>query len=117
MAADTTMSSSEVFDLNRSYTLTEWTTQATKAPLSIERADGIYLFDHDPRRYVDFNAQLMNVNLGHQHPKVIEVIRKQSELLCYASPRMVTRPRGELGALLSEVTPGARHEYGVWNIR
>ena len=96
----------EVAELNKRYTFFDWTSQAGVNPLSVDTADGIYLYDHDGRRYIDFNAQLMNVNIGHQHPAVVEAIKEQADKLCYVSPRMATLPRGELGRLLSEVTPG-----------
>ncbi len=96
----------EVAELNKRYTFFDWTTQAAVSPLCVDTADGIYLYDHDGRRYIDFNAQLMNVNIGHQHPAVVEAIKEQADKLCYVSPRMATLPRGELGRLLSEVTPG-----------
>ena len=106
MAVKQSITSAEVAELNRRYTFFDWSRQSAVNPLSIERAEGIYLYDFDGKRYMDFNAQLMNVNIGYQHPKVIQAIKDQAERLCYVSPRMATLPRGELGRLLSEVTPG-----------
>ena len=106
MSLHTSISAAEVEALNREYTLFDWARQSDVRALAIERAEGAYLYDHDGRRYLDLNAQLMNVNIGHQHPSVVEAIKKQAERLCYVNPRMATLPRGELGRLLAEVTPG-----------
>ena len=106
MAVKQSITSAEVAELNRRYTFFDWSRQSAVNPLSIERAEGIYLYDFDGKRYMDFNAQLMNVNIGYQHPKVVQAIKDQAERLCYVSPRMATLPRGELGRLLAEVTPG-----------
>jgi len=72
----------------------------------VVKARGCYFWDADGKRYLDFASQLMNVNTGHQHPKVVAAIKDQAERLCYAYPGMATQPRGELGKILAEVTPG-----------
>lgn len=106
MTVDQVPTVAEIAELNKRYTFFDWTKQAGVNPICVDRAEGIYLYDHDGRRYMDFNAQLMNVNVGYQHPTVVEAIKEQADRLCYVSPRMATQPRGELGRLLAEVTPG-----------
>ncbi len=104
MSAET--ESQEIVELNRRYTFFPWSVQSRVAPLAVVRAQGCEFWDAEGRRYLDFSSQLTNVNTGHQHPKVVAAIREQAERLCYASPALATRPRGELGKLLAEVTPG-----------
>ncbi|MGB3906334.1 MAG: aminotransferase class III-fold pyridoxal phosphate-dependent enzyme, partial [Anaerolineae bacterium] len=95
-----------IIDLNRRYTFFSWSVQSAVKPLAVVGAKGCYFWDAEGNRYLDFASQLMNVNTGHQHPKVVAAIREQAERLCYAYPGLATQPRGELGKLLAEVTPG-----------
>ena len=107
----TTMSArptaAEIAELNREYTFFDWAAQGAVSPVAVERAEGSYLYDHDGRRILDLNAQLMNVNLGHQHPTVVAAIKAQADKLCYVNPRFATQPRGELGRELAKITPGS----------
>ncbi|HVO41449.1 MAG TPA: aminotransferase class III-fold pyridoxal phosphate-dependent enzyme, partial [Aggregatilineales bacterium] len=104
MAAPT--ASSEMVDLNREYTFFSWGAQNTFNPIPAVRADGIYFWDASGKRYIDFNSQLMNVNIGHGNRKVIEAIKAQAESLTYMYPGVATDPRGKLGEKLAEITPG-----------
>jgi taurine--2-oxoglutarate transaminase len=70
------------------------------------KAEGVYFWDIDGKRYIDFSSQLMNLNIGHQHPKVIRAIQEQAAQLCYAHPGMATAPRGLLGKRIAEISPG-----------
>ena len=101
------MNSQEIIRLNREYTLFSWATQGALDPIAIERAKGVYLWDTDGRRYVDFSSQLMNVNIGHGHPSVIQAIKDQAERLPYVAPSFATQVRGELGRDLAKITPGS----------
>jgi taurine--2-oxoglutarate transaminase len=87
------------------YTFFSWSVQSEVNPIPMERAEGVYFWDADGKKYLDFSSQLMNLNLGHQHPKVVKAIQKQAETLCYSHPGMATEPRARLGKLLAEVTP------------
>jgi len=75
-------------------------------PLVIDRAKGIYFWDADGKRYMDFNSQLMCVNIGHGDERVIKAINDQASVLAYANPFMATEARARLGAKLAEITPG-----------
>jgi taurine--2-oxoglutarate transaminase len=98
--------SQEILQLNREYTLFSWATQGKLDPIAIDRAEGIYLWDTDGRRYMDFSSQLMNVNIGHGHPAVVQAIKDQAERLPYIAPSFATQVRGELGRKLAQITPG-----------
>lgn len=103
---ETRLSAQEIVKLNKEYSLFSWSVQATTNPIPISRAQGIYFWDADDKRYIDFSSQLMNMNIGHQHPKVIKAIHDQAAQLCYAHPGMATEVRGLLGKKIAEVAPG-----------
>lgn len=101
------LSRDEILDLSRDTTLYEWTAQRTMQPLVVDRAKGIYFWDVDGKRYMDFNSQLMCVNIGHGDPRVLDAIKAQLDQLCYVTPTAATTAaRAEAGRLLQEVTPG-----------
>ncbi len=97
----------EILDLSRETTLYEWAAQKTMKPLVIERAKGIYMYDVDGKRYIDFNSQLMCVNIGHGDERVIDAVTQQMRAVCYVAPTAsITPVRAELGGLLREISPG-----------
>jgi taurine--2-oxoglutarate transaminase len=104
--ANDQLSTQDIVKLNREYTLFSWSVQSATNPIPISKAQGVYFWDTDGKRYLDFSSQLMNLNIGHQHPKVVKAIQDQAAQLCYAHPGMATTPRGLLGKKLAEVTPG-----------
>jgi taurine--2-oxoglutarate transaminase len=103
--ADKTYTAQELVDLNRKHTLFSWSAQGALNPIPVERAEGVYLWDVDGKRYIDFSSQLMNVNIGHGDKRVIKAIKEQADKLQFVYPGMATEPRGELGKLLAEITP------------
>jgi taurine--2-oxoglutarate transaminase len=100
------MTSDEIIRLNREYTFFSWTTQGAVNPIPIVRAEGVYLWDADGRRHLDFSAQSMSVNIGHSPPRIVAAIKEQADRLLYVTPGFATQVRGELGRLLAEITPG-----------
>lgn len=102
----TKLTAQEIVQLSREHTFFSWSVQSEVNPIPVDRAEGVYFWDANGKRYIDFSSQLMNVNIGHQHPKVIEAIKEQVDKLCYSHPLMATEPRGRLGELLAEITPG-----------
>ncbi|OGO11922.1 MAG: hypothetical protein A2Y53_01670 [Chloroflexi bacterium RBG_16_47_49] len=100
------LSTQEIVNLNKEYTLFSWSVQSATNPIPISRAEGVYFWDTDGKQYIDFSSQLMNMNIGHQHPKVIKAIQEQAAQLCYAHPGMATEARGLLGKKIAEVAPG-----------
>ena len=71
----------EIVDSCKKYTMWSWSAQAHVDPLVMTKAEGIYFWDANNTKYIDLNSQLMCVNIGHQHPKVIEAIKKQCDEL------------------------------------
>jgi taurine--2-oxoglutarate transaminase len=88
------------------YVLHSWSVQDALDPIPVAGAEGRYFWDYDGKRYLDFASQLVNVSIGHQHPKLVAAIREQAEKLCTIGPPMATEPRSTLARLLAEVTPG-----------
>ena len=75
----------------------------------VKGAQGSWFWDDNGKRYLDFQSQLVNLNLGHQHPDIVEAIKRQADTLCYIGPSMANDARSELAALVAEVTPGDLH--------
>ena len=100
------MTGNEIVELCRRHTLFEWSAQAAVDPIPVARAKGIYFWTPEGKRYIDFNSQLMCVNIGHGDERVIRAIKEQAEVLPYANPFMATEVRGRLAAKLAEITPG-----------
>lgn len=100
------ISHEELVQQNKAYTLASWTAQESWNPISMDRASGVYFWDGNGKRYIDWSSQLMNVNVGHGHPHVIDAIREHAGKVTYAYPGIATGPRAELGRLLAEICPG-----------
>jgi taurine--2-oxoglutarate transaminase len=100
------LTADEILRLNREYTFFSWSAQAKVNPIVIDRAEGIYFWDPDGKRYIDFNSQLMSVNIGHGDRRVADAIAEQAHKLAFAAPQFATEPRGRLGQLLAQLTPG-----------
>jgi len=100
------MSSAEIEALSKDYTLFPWSAQAAVAPIAIDRAEGVYLYTPEGNRILDFNSQLMSVNIGHSDRRVIDAITAQATKLQYVQPNMVTESRAVLGQMLAERLPG-----------
>ena len=100
------MTGQEIVEKSRAYTFFSWSVQSEVAPIPIQRAEGVYFWDANGKRYIDFSSQLMNVNIGHQHPRVVEAIHQQADQLCFAHPGTATQPRAQLGEMLADITPG-----------
>jgi taurine--2-oxoglutarate transaminase len=90
----------------KDYVLYSWSVQDAINPIAIAGAEGRHFWDYDGKRYLDFASQLVNVSIGHQHPKVIAAIKEQADRLCTIGPPMASESRSRLGRLLAEVTPG-----------
>ena len=100
------LTTDEILRLNREYTFFSWSAQSKINPIVIDRAEGIYFWDPDGKRYIDFNSQLMSINIGHGNQRVADAIAEQAKKLAFAAPQFATEVRGRLGELLAEVTPG-----------
>ncbi|MCC7400283.1 MAG: aminotransferase class III-fold pyridoxal phosphate-dependent enzyme [Chitinophagaceae bacterium] len=99
---------SETQDIIRNsldYTLFSWSKQKGINPIAIKYGEGVYLYDYDGKRYLDFSSGLMNVNIGHGNQRVTEAVMKQMQEVSYVTPSCATKARGELGKKLASVLP------------
>jgi taurine--2-oxoglutarate transaminase len=100
------MTSEEIVALSRAHTFFSWSIQGALDPIAIDHAEGVYLYTPEGRRILDFNSQLMSVNIGHGDRRVIDAITEQATKLQYVQPAFVTEIRARLGAKLAEILPG-----------
>ena len=100
------MSGAEIVDLSKQHTIFEWSAQGAVDPIPVARAKGIHFWTPEGKRYIDFNSQLMCVNIGHGDERVTRAIAEQAAVLPYASPFMATEARARLGAKLASIAPG-----------
>src|SRR5712675_3050070 len=109
MTVETTsarMTSEEIVALSREHTFFSWSIQGAIDPIAIDHAEGVYLWSPEGQRYLDFNSQLMSVNIGHGDRRVIDAITEQATKLQYVQPAFATEPRARLGQKLAEILPG-----------
>ena len=96
----------EIIRNNQEYTLFSWSKQKGTNPIAVERGEGVYLYDYDGKKYIDFSSGLMNVNIGHGDQRVTQAVVKQMQDVAYVTPSCVTKVRGDLGKKLAEICPG-----------
>ena len=106
MSLTVTRSGAELVALTKAHTLYEWSAQSKVDPIPVAGAQGCWFWTPEGKRYLDFNSQLMCVNIGHADPRVVRAIQQQVETLAYANPFMATEPRALLGQKLAEIAPG-----------
>ena len=99
------MNHAELAKKSKKYTLSSWSAQNNWIPLSLSRADGIYFWDADDKRYIDWSSMLINTNIGHNNQHVIKAIQDQVAKYTYCKPNIATEPRARLGEMLAELTP------------
>ena len=105
-SATSRMTSEEIVAANRAHTFFSWSIQGQLDPIAIDRAEGVYLYTPEGKRILDFNSQLMSVNIGHGDRRVIDAITEQASKLQYVMPGFATEIRGRLGTKMAEILPG-----------
>jgi taurine--2-oxoglutarate transaminase len=106
-----TILDSEILPLALEHGFWTWSAQAKVSPIPVKRAKGVYFWDINDKRYLDFNSMTMCVNIGHGDERVIAAIQQQAGELPYAAPGMATKPRAILGKLLAEITPAGLNHF------
>jgi len=94
-----------VYELDRAHVFHSWSAQAQIRPMVVAGALGSHIWDYDGNRYLDFSSQLVNVNIGHQHPKVVAAIQEQAARLCTIAPQHANDQRSEAARLIVERAP------------
>ncbi len=105
-AASGAMTSEEIVALNRAHTFFSWSVQGALDPIAIDHAEGVWLYTPEGGRILDFNSQLMSVNIGHGDRRVIDAINEQATKLQFVHPAFATEIRARLGRKLAEILPG-----------
>lgn len=100
-----TLDSTTISDYEKEYVLHPWTVQKGFKPFIIAGGKGSYFWDDQGKKYLDFASQLVNVNAGHQHPKIIRAIKEQADRLCYVLPSAANDQRARLGKMLADLAP------------
>lgn len=99
------MNGNEIKEMQVAYNLQSWSKQRGINPIPIEKADGIYMWDFDGKRYSDMSSQLVNLNVGHNCRPIIEAIKEQAEKYCYLSPSYGSEPRAKLAKMVVDLMP------------
>ncbi|MCZ4559207.1 aspartate aminotransferase family protein [Rhodococcus maanshanensis] len=94
------------FALDRAHVFHSWSAQEQITPMTILAAEGSYVWDGNGNRLLDFSSQLVNTNIGHQHPTVVAAVQAQAAKLCTIAPQYVNDARSEAARLIAERTPG-----------
>ncbi len=105
----------EVSALDRAHVFHSWSAQGALNPLAVAGAEGSYVWDYDGTRYLDFSSQLVNVNIGHQHPKVVAAIQEQAARLSTIAPQHANDMRGEAAHRIAELAPPALNKVFFTN--
>jgi taurine--2-oxoglutarate transaminase len=100
------MKGDDIVALSKKHTIFEWVAQGAVDPIPVARAKGVYFWTPEGKRFLDFNSQLMSVNIGHGDPRVIKAIQEQAAAVAYVAPALTTEPRARLAAKLAAITPG-----------
>lgn len=95
----------EILSLSKEHVFYTWSAQARVDPIAVKRAQGVYFWDVNEKRYLDFNSMTMCVNIGHGNARVIKAMQDQAAELPYAAPGMTTRVRALASKTVAEITP------------
>jgi len=99
------LTNADISEADRTRVFHSWSAQGALDPLPLVGGSGATVWDADGTRYLDFSSQLVNVNIGHQHPKVVAAIREQAEVLTTVAPAHASAVRAEAARLILEIAP------------
>jgi taurine---2-oxoglutarate transaminase len=102
---DTAEEGARIYAADRAHVFHSWSAQELVTPMVIASALGSYVWDYDGRQFLDFSSQLVNTNIGHQHPKVVAAIKEQADRLCTVAPQHANDVRSEAARLICELAP------------
>jgi taurine---2-oxoglutarate transaminase len=105
----------EVLAMDRAHVFHSWSAQRALQPLAIARAEGSCFWDYDGKRYLDFSSQLVNTNIGHQHPRVTAAIAEQAARLATIAPQHANAARGEAAARIAALAPDGMEQVFFTN--
>lgn len=97
---------------DRRHVFHSWVAQGPFSPMTVTKSEGSYLWDGEGARLLDFSSQMVNTNIGHQHPRVVEAIVAQARTLCTIAPAHVNAARSEAARLIADLAPaGLEHVF------
>ena len=96
---------SEIIPTSQEHVFWTWSAQAKVNPIPVKKSEGVYVWDTDDNRYLDFNSMTMCANIGHGNQHVIEAMVGQTRELPYAAPGMATKIRAQASKMVAEITP------------
>ncbi|HEX5943976.1 MAG TPA: aminotransferase class III-fold pyridoxal phosphate-dependent enzyme, partial [Anaerolineales bacterium] len=99
------LSNDEILSLSKEHVFYTWSAQGKVNPIAVKRARGVYFWDLEDKRYLDFNSMTMCVNIGHGEERVIKAMQDQVAELPYAAPGMTTQARALASRMVAEITP------------
>jgi taurine--2-oxoglutarate transaminase len=96
----------EILPLAKKHVFWTWSAQAKVKPIAIKRAQGVYFWDTEEKKYLDLNSMTMCVNVGHGEQRIIQAMSEQIKTLTYAAPGMATNVRSLASKMVAEISPG-----------
>jgi taurine---2-oxoglutarate transaminase len=99
------LTNDEILSISKEHVFYTWSAQAKVNPIAVKRAKGVYFWDVDEKRYLDFNSMTMCVNIGHGDERVVKAMQEQVAELAYAAPGMTTKARALASKMVAEITP------------
>ncbi len=106
MTTEETLSKEQIINDSKQFSLFSWSAQAAVNPIAIDRAEGVYLYDCDGKRIIDFSSGLMSVNIGHGDQRVTDAVVEQMNKVSFVTPSCTTEVRAKLSRKLAEICPG-----------
>ncbi|MFN8183394.1 MAG: aspartate aminotransferase family protein [Candidatus Nanopelagicales bacterium] len=98
-------SNQTAFDLDRAHVFHSWSAQGALKPLVFQSGQGSRLWDFEGNSFLDFSSQLVNTNIGHQHPKVVQAIQEQAAVQVTLAPQHASLVRGQAAKAILDVAP------------
>jgi taurine--2-oxoglutarate transaminase len=115
MEEERRLTAEETYKNDRAHVIHSWSVQSKLKPMVMTEAKGCYFWDGNGKRFLDMYSQVVNLNIGHQHPKVVKAIQDQAAKICFCAPGIAVEPRSTLAKLMSEVTPEGMNHFFFTN--
>ena len=113
--SDSVVSNADAFDLDRAHVFHSWSAQGALKPLVFQSGQGSRIWDFEGNSFLDFSSQLVNTNIGHQHPKVVQAIQDQAAVQVTLAPQHASLVRGQTAQAISEIAPAGHHKVFFTN--
>lgn len=99
------MNGEEIKEKQKKYVLQSWSKQGGINPIAVERAEGIYFYDYEGKRYTDMSSQLVNLNLGFGNADIADAIKEQVDKFCFVGPSYAAESRSTLAEMIVKLLP------------